>query len=101
MSRSRWCKVCEGWHDLAEVWPEACAGHFASQEAGPQIVSDTTAPFRSMADGKMYDSKSRYRQTLRDRGLVEVGNEKITQRRVEAPPVRAQLQRAFQQLSSR
>ena len=46
-----------------------------SDLAAPQIISDTHEPFRSMADGKIYDSKSAYRATLKARGLVEVGND--------------------------
>lgn len=40
------------------------------------IISDQTNPFVSMADGKVYDSKSRYRAELRARGFEEYGNEK-------------------------
>jgi hypothetical protein len=39
------------------------------------IISDTQAPFRSMADGQFYDSKSAYRSSLRARGYREVGND--------------------------
>jgi hypothetical protein len=39
------------------------------------IISDTQAPFRSMADGKIYDSKSAYRAELKARGYREVGND--------------------------
>lgn len=46
-----------------------------SHLAAPAVISDTHAPFRSMADGRIYDSKSAYRRTLKDRGLVEVGND--------------------------
>ena len=41
----------------------------------PRLIRDHTEPFQSMADGKLYDSKSAYRQTLKDRGLVELGND--------------------------
>lgn len=100
MARSRFCRCCKDFHDLDLSWPSACASHFgaAAERSGPQIISDTIAPFRSMADGKMYDSKSAYRGTLRDRGLIEVGNEKVQQRRVEAPPVRDTLRQVRQQL---
>lgn len=37
------------------------------------VIGDTHEPFRSMADGKMYDSKSAYRADLKARGMVEVG----------------------------
>lgn len=40
-----------------------------------QIVSDGHKPFKSMADGRYYDSKSRYRAELKARGFEELGNE--------------------------
>lgn len=39
------------------------------------IASDQHEPFRSLADGKVYDSKSAYRAELKARGYEEVGNE--------------------------
>lgn len=41
----------------------------------PMLNSDTADGFRSMADGKMYDSKSAYRASLRAHGMQEIGNE--------------------------
>lgn len=46
------------------------------------IISDHHEPFKSMADGKMYDSKSAYRQECRARGMEEVGND-VEMRRPE------------------
>ena len=42
---------------------------------GPTIISDHHAPFRSMADGRTYESKSAYRRSLKENGFVELGNE--------------------------
>ena len=41
----------------------------------PQLIRDSVEPFQSMADGLLYDSKSAYRRTLKERGLVELGND--------------------------
>lgn len=100
MARSRYCRVCKDFHDLEKAWPSECVEHFGSQAADPgfYIQSDTMDGFRSMADGKMYDSKSKYRADLKARGLVEMGNDQIRQRRQEAPPVRDALRQAYQQL---
>lgn len=46
-----------------------------SDLAAPMLVRDQIDPFQSMADGRLYDSKSAYRRTLKDRGLVELGND--------------------------
>lgn len=100
MPRSRLCRSCKEFHDLSEAWPVECYGHFGhlGEDAGFYVQSDTIDAFRSMADGKVYDSKSRYRQDLKARGLVEVGNERIEQKRVELPPVRDALRQAYHQL---
>jgi hypothetical protein len=39
------------------------------------IIGDQSRPFRSHADGRIYDSKSAYRRELKARGFEEVGNE--------------------------
>lgn len=99
MARSRYCRVCKNWHDLTEAWPADCYGHFGTVAgAGPQIITDTIDPIRSMADGKMYDSKSAYRRELRARGCYEIGNDRIERQTVKAPPVRDTLRQVVQQL---
>ena len=44
-------------------------------EAYVQVIEDTHRPFRSQLDGKMYDSKSTYRKTLKSAGKEEVGGD--------------------------
>ncbi len=46
----------------------------------PQVNGDQTEPFLSHADGKMYDSKSAYRQQLKERGFEEVGGTQPVQK---------------------
>ncbi len=100
MARSRLCRCCKDFHDLAQPWPDACASHFGdSGSAGFYVQSDTMDPIRSMADGKMYDSKSRYRSDLRARGLIEVGNEMHAPAKMPgAPPLRQTLRDTYRQL---
>jgi hypothetical protein len=43
--------------------------------SGPNIISDTMAPIRSMADGKLYDSKSAYYGSVKAAGCEIVGND--------------------------
>lgn len=98
MARSRYCRICRDFHAL-DAWPEACVGHFGTVSSrAPYVQSDTVAPFRSQADGKMYDSKSAYRRELKARGLVEIGNDVIQSRPVPMPPVRDTLRQVRQQL---
>lgn len=103
MPRSRFCRACKGFHDLDEAWPAECESHFPSLSTGAgearfYVVSDSIPAFRSMADGKMYESKSRYRADLKARGLVEMGNDKVTRSTKALPPVRQDLKRAIQEL---
>jgi hypothetical protein len=99
LPRSRLCRACKDFHDLDEAWPSACVSHFGSrgEDAGFYVQSDTIDAFRSMADGKVYDSKSNYRRDLRARGLVEVGNDRVEQKAVPLPPVRDALRQAYSQ----
>ena len=46
-----------------------------SSLSAPHLISDTTDAFRSMADGRMYDSKASYRAELKRQGLREIGND--------------------------
>jgi hypothetical protein len=66
------------------------------------VITDEMAPVRSMADGQMYDSKSRIRSTYRARGLREVGNEKVWwSERSETSDPTPQLLRAFEEVSKK
>lgn len=66
----------------------------------PMIISDSMAPIRSMADGKMHDSKSSYLKGVHNAGCRVVGND-----RLDAPAPKAlpraghDIKRAIQQLS--
>lgn len=56
----------------------------------PGLIRDQIDPFKSMADGKLYDSKSAYRETLKARGLTEIGNDTF---RPPPPPVKKNTRR--------
>lgn len=65
----------------------------------PFVIKDGHTPFRSMADGKMYDSKSVYRRTLKEKGFVEVGNEtNWASKPNKLPPVADSINEAMNQL---
>lgn len=99
MARSRFCRVCHDFHDLSQAWPVACAGHFGEQAgSAAYVISDSMDAMRSMADGKVYDSKSRYRRELRARGCYEVGNDRMDSAPKALPPVREALRQTIQQL---
>lgn len=75
--RQRFCKVCEGWHEI-DAWPHNCMPERnwnRSDLPGPMVIRDTMDPVQSMLDGKMYDSKANLRATYRAAGVTEVGND--------------------------
>lgn len=41
----------------------------------PMIIRDFSDPVRSMADGKVYDSRRHWRDHLKAHGMVELGND--------------------------
>jgi hypothetical protein len=78
MARERLCKVCRGWHDLDEPWPDNCRRErimTRSDLPTPMVITDTMEPVQSMLDGKYYTSKSKLRETYRAAGVTEVGND--------------------------
>ncbi len=72
-------------NDEVIFWREETTPDNRSDLAAPGLIRDQIDPFKSMADGKLYDSKSAYRQTLKDRGLTEVGSEDPS-KHIRPPP---------------
>jgi len=54
----------------------------------PMVISDTMEPTEQV-DGKFYTSKRAFRAVGRANGLVEVGTEKLTAKRVRTSGTRA------------
>ena len=61
-----------------------------------QVITDTHAPFKSMADGQIYDSKSRYRAEIKARGYEEIGNERVINPTYEPAPAVDDIKQALQ-----
>lgn len=77
MARSRACRACKGWHDLANPWPPECYGHFGVvANDAPYIRADGMDPIRSMADGQVYDSRSAYYRSVRRADCEIVGDDR-------------------------
>lgn len=57
------------------VFMEKCE-HWRRNGGLTVVTDDTTDPFKSMADGKYYTSKKKYRNEISARGYEEVGNDK-------------------------
>lgn len=76
--RQRLCRLCRQWHDIEE-WPLECVQEPAQARSDalpvPMFISDTMEPVKSMADGRVYDSKSAIRAGYKAGGFIEVGND--------------------------
>ena len=75
----------------------------APRDGGPafNVIRDSMDPIRSHADGKVYDSKSVYRRSLKAGGFIEVGNDRMESRPAPRPSIAPDIQRSIHQLSSR
>lgn len=69
-----WCPVQQRVVEPHERIPQQIQ---RSPLPSPMVITDEVAPFRSMADGKIYSSKSRYYAETKARGYEIVGNEKV------------------------
>lgn len=68
--------------------------------SAPMIISDNMNPIRSMADGKVYDSKSAYERGVKATGCRIVGNDRLDSSRTEAPRAGRDIKRAIEQLKA-
>ena len=62
------------------------------------VIQDSHDPFQSMADGKMYDSKSAYRRSLKAQGLAELGNERLKNQPTPLPPLEPVIHESFEKV---
>lgn len=85
--RSRYCKVCTGFHNTEEPWPESCY-RAPSGSVGLQIIKDIQ-PYQAMADdiatGKppQIGSRREHREFLKRNGYHERGSEPIRPKKPE------------------
>lgn len=88
--RERYCKICDGWHDMDAPWPHNCRPE-APQRSDlpmPMISFDTMeGGVQSQVDGKIYTSKSALRRSYKAAGVVEVGNDPQRHRKFTKPPI--------------
>lgn len=80
--RLRLCRICMVHHEV-ENWPPKCVSIRSSARSSlpaPYFICDTQDPLQSMADGKLYDSKSAMRASYKAENnphgvdFIEVGN---------------------------
>ena len=79
--------------------PKSLAAPLNSNSKNYHVISDTMRPMRHPSNGKIYDSKSRFRAETRARGCVEIGNEQPKPRKfIDMPAVGPDIARAIQEL---
>ena len=91
------------WRD-GELVPKHLAGPLHASAAAPMVRADGMAPIRSMADGRVYDSRRAYYASLRAHGCEIVGDDRASlERRPTARPegVARDIQCTLEQLRSR
>ncbi len=86
---------------IERAWAEQ-----ANSGPGFYVVSDTMAPTRHMATGRMHDSKSEFRKDTRAAGCEEMGTDPAARRakpryQVTQADVVPDVKRAIEQLKSR
>ncbi len=59
----------------------AIAPPLASHSAAPHVISDIMPTLINHADGRRYDSKAKFRQATKAMGCIELGTEKLPERR--------------------
>ncbi|MEO1189543.1 MAG: hypothetical protein AAFW60_10760 [Pseudomonadota bacterium] len=98
----RKCKVCGEFHDV-DNWPdnhrEGIPDNRNYDLAAPAVISDNLPDVQGQHDGKRYSSKRALRQSYRDHGVTEVGNESpiLTKPKVDT---RAEAKAAVQKAAS-
>jgi hypothetical protein len=87
-----------------ELVDKRLAGPLDASRAAPMVRPDGMEPVRSMADGRIYDSRSRYYASVRAHGCEIVGDDRAPfERRSEFRPegVGRDIQHAILELRSR
>lgn len=86
-STYRVCKLCGDLHDV-DNWPDnhrEWVMDNRSDLAAPMIIRDEMRPLEGQHDGKIYTSKRALRQSYREHGVIEVGNEVQKPKPVKRP----------------
>jgi len=69
-----------------------------SDLAAPIIINDTIE-VQSMSDGKHYTSKRALRQSYREQGVIEMGDQRPKRKRVQPKDAKADIEKAFAQIT--
>lgn len=94
--RRRWIMHPET-HELVPAEEYVRPAKAVSSLPRPMLIRDQMEPTLSMADGKVYESKSAMRAEYKARGMIEVGNDTAPMwERPKAPPPREEIRGAVE-----
>ena len=62
--------------------PECCGQPMVRMLSAPDVIADNTC-YKSMKTGQMITSRTQHKNHLKEHGLIEVGNEKMPEKKVE------------------
>jgi len=62
--------------------PECCSQPMVRMLSAPSVIADNTC-YRSQKTGEMITSRTQHKNHLKQHGLIEVGNEKMPEKKVE------------------
>ena len=65
----------KGWVELNDDYYRYLPDANSPKDGSANVISDHMPETRHMADGKYYDSKSKFRQVTKAHGCIEVGND--------------------------
>ena len=71
--------------DRYDDLPECC-GEVMSRVFCPPLVHGDIAPYISMIDGSVINSRSSHRDHLKQHGCIEIGNERVEPKPLTPPP---------------
>jgi len=94
MARQRYVFEEDKWIPAEEAKGKRYEGHY--------VITDEMDAAINPADGRVYTSKGKFRQATRANGCIEIGNEKIEDRRsASVPGVGRAIAEAMEQIHSR
>lgn len=84
--------------EISRVVTQPVKGSYAPYQISDYIEG---GELKSMVDGKMYDSKSQYYKSLKERGMVIVGNEKMENKKIDSDLTGRDIKDAIERIKSR
>lgn len=79
--------------------PECCGRPMVRMLSAPEVIADKTC-YKSQKTGEMITSRTQHKNHLKQHGLIEVGNEKMPEKKPQEPTKKDKLE-LRQQIAAR